>query len=145
MNLLKVLPALRVEDGVYVCANCPCLSICPYFVFRSLVGMFSHWQGDWDRLQYYSRRVKLVCTASNGPQVHPLTYVRIAQLQSSALFPSLRRLEYNLNFMSTSNIFRFLSPLLDSLELNNIRGFENTIVGPFLAFKSASDAQEDRL
>ena len=99
---------------------------------------------DWDRLQFYSRRVKFVCTYDYANQVHPSTYVRIAQLQSrsSPLFPSLRRLEYHLYtkcISKNSNIFLFLlSPLLDSLELSNIRGFESTIVGPFLATLSSS-------
>ena len=31
-----------------------------------------------------------------------------------------------------------MSPLLDSLELYNISGFENTVVGPFLATLSNS-------
>ena len=70
---------------------------------------------------------------TDKPQVHPSTYIRIAQLQSSALFPSLRHLYYTLCDSSISHIFLFLSPLLDSLEFSNIRGFENTIVGPFLA------------
>ena len=91
-------------------------------------------QADWDRLQYYSRKVKFFSSNSGiNAQVHPSTYIRIAQLQSSALFPSLRRLHYNLDDRSISHIFLFQSPLLDSLELFNIRGFENTIVGPFLA------------
>ena len=38
--LLKLLPALQVEDDAYVCAKCPWFSIWPYIVFRSLVGMF---------------------------------------------------------------------------------------------------------
>ena len=67
------------------------------------------------------------------PQIHPSTYIRIAQLQSSALFPSLRHLHYTLCDSSISHTFLFLSPLLDSLLLSNIKGFENTIVGPFLA------------
>ena len=70
---------------------------------------------------------------NDQPQVHPSTYVRIAQLQSSALFPSLRHLYYDLDDRSISHIFLFQSPLLDSFELINIRGFENAIVGPFLA------------
>ena len=40
--LLKLLPALQVEDDSYVCANVhvTVFSIWPYFVFRSLEGMF---------------------------------------------------------------------------------------------------------
>ena len=105
-------------------------------------------EADWDRLQYYSRKVKFIAMSpdTHGPQVHPSTYIRIAQLQTSVLFPSLRRLHYNLgnNFIShnlgnnfISHIFLFLSPLLDSLELFNIGGFENNIVGPFLATLSS--------
>ena len=90
-------------------------------------------QADWDRLQYYSRKVKFFIAINTDPQVHPSTYFRIAQLQSSALLPSLRRLHYNLSDRSISHIFLFLSPLLDSLELSNIGGFGNTIAGPFLA------------
>ena len=76
----------------------------------------------------------------DDPRIDPSTYFRIAQHhQSSALFPSLRRLTYSLDtgLISRSYIFLFLSPLLDSLELFNIRGFENTIVGPFLATLSS--------
>ena len=74
---------------------------------------------------------------TDDPKVHPSTYFRIAQLQTTALFPSLRHLHYNLDHRSISHIFLFLSPLLDSLTLFNIRGFENTIVGPFLATLSS--------
>ena len=98
-------------------------------------------QADWDRLQYYSRKVKFfeAMTDKDCPEVHPLTYFRIAQLQSSALFPSLRHLRYNLGEFSSviPQIFLFLSPLLDSLELFNIRGLENTVVGSFLATLSS--------
>ena len=68
----------------------------------------------------------------------PSTYVRIAQLQSSALFPCLRRLHCSLEDRFTSHIFLFLSPLLESLSLTEIGGFENTVVGPFLASLSSS-------
>ena len=97
-------------------------------------------QADWDRLQYYSRRVKFfkaITSNSYDFEVHPSSYFRIAQLQSSALFPSLRHLHYKLSDRSISHIFFFLSPLLDSLEFFNIRNFENTIVGPFLATLSS--------
>ena len=72
------------------------------------------------------------------PRVHPSTYVRLAELRYSALFPSLRRLYCNLEDTSISHIFLFQSPLLDSLSLSNIRGFENTVVEPFLASLSNS-------
>ena len=96
-------------------------------------------QADWDRLQYYSRKVKFfiaIDSNTDDHRVHLSTYFRIAQLQSSesALFPSLRRFHYNLGNRSIppSHIFLFLSPRLDSLTLHNIRDFENTVVGPFL-------------
>ena len=101
-------------------------------------------QADWDRLQYYSRRIKSICNNDYAPQIHPSIYIRIAQLQSqsSPLFPSLRRLEcqlYSKCISKNSDIFLFLlSPLLDSLEFGNIKGFESTIVGPFLATLSSS-------
>jgi hypothetical protein len=95
-------------------------------------------QSDWDRLQYYSRKVKsfvAIDTNDRYPQVHSSTYFRIAQRQSSALLPSLRHLQYNLSntSISDSHIFFFQSPLLNSIEFINIKGFEKTIVGPFLA------------
>ena len=107
------------------------------FCLQVLSGNVS--QADWDRLQYYSRKVKFFETKFHidQPQIHPSTYVRIAQLQSSALFPSLRHLQCSLDDRSISHIFLFLSPVLDSLEFTNIRGFENTIVGPFLATLSS--------
>ena len=95
-------------------------------------------QTDTDRLQYYSRKVKSFRAIApddpdpNEPKVHPSTYIRIAQLQSSALFPSLRRLHYDLGERSISHIFLFVSPLLESLEFHDINGEENTIIGPFL-------------
>ena len=92
-------------------------------------------KGDWDRLQYYSRKVKSLTFRDIDPRVHPTTYLRIAQLQSSTLFPSLRRLRFVLGDTSKSHTFlsSFLLPLLDSVELINIRRFEDIIVGPFLA------------
>ena len=98
-------------------------------------------QTDTDRLQYYSRKVQsFIATMSpdiHNRQVHPSTYIRIAQLQSSALFPSLRHLYYYLDEGSISHIFLFLSPLLESLELYGICSEENTIIGPFLATLSS--------
>ena len=86
-------------------------------------------------MQYYSRKVKIFTAMydDDQPGVHPLTYFRIAQLQSSALLPSLRHLHYNLGEPSIPHIFLFLSPLIDSVELFNIDGFEDTVVGSFLA------------
>ena len=95
-------------------------------------------EADWDRLQYYSKKVKFFEFINEDfPPVHPSTYFRIGQLCSSALFPSLCRLSYFLGETSIAHIFLHLSPLLDSLELFNIKGFENTIVGPFLATLSS--------
>ena len=98
-------------------------------------------QADLDRLQYYAQKVKVFSASAitDDPQVHPSTCIRIAQLQPPALFPSLRRLRYDckLGDGSIPHIFLFLSPLLDSLILSNISGFENTIVGPFLATLSS--------
>ena len=90
-------------------------------------------QADWDRFQYYSRKVKVFRVIdTDDPHIHPSTYLRMAQLQSSSesLFPSLRHLDYTLDDRSTSeasHIFLFLSPLLESLGLFHIGGFENTI------------------
>ena len=142
--LLKLVPALQVKEEPYVCAN---VHILLYYIYdlnfclyQFLSGDVS--QADWERLQYYSRKVKYFIAAppdTHDPEVHPSTYIRIAQLQSSSpLFPSLRRLYYELSdSRSISHIFLFLSPLLDSFELHDIRGFENTIVGPFLATLSS--------
>jgi hypothetical protein len=92
-------------------------------------------QADVDRLQYYSRRVKSFVVEDtrpdldNAPCVHPSTYIRIAQLlQSNPLFPSLRRLTFDMSEMLiTYNIFLFLSPRLESLELTSVNE-EHTIV-----------------
>jgi hypothetical protein len=99
-------------------------------------------QADWDTLQYYSGKVKFfLAIDSDDSRIHPSTYLRIAQLQSSesALFPSLRHLHYNLGNKSIPpiHIFLFLSPLLHSVTLYNFSDFENTIVGPFLASLSS--------
>ena len=103
-------------------------------------------QADWDRLQYYSQKVKFFESISeDDPRVHPSTYFRIGHLWSSSLFPSLRGLHYRLNEMSISHIFLHLSPLLDSLTLDNIGGFENTVVGPFLATLSSSPQMVRRI
>ncbi|KAF8801972.1 hypothetical protein BYT27DRAFT_7261408 [Phlegmacium glaucopus] len=114
--LLRLLPALCVEDNAYV-----------------LSGDIS--QADWNRLEYYPRKVKVFYAMPSNimdPQFIPSIYIRIAQLQSSALFPSLRHLCCQLEAGSTSHIFLFLSPSLESLELTNIAGSENTFVRPFL-------------
>ena len=103
-------------------------------------------QEDWDRLQYYSRKVKAFRVAYDyDPQVHPSTYVRIAQLQPSGLFPSLRRLSYYLTDISVSYIYLFLSPLLDSLEFRCIYRFEDIVVGPFLATLSSTPQMPRRI
>ena len=109
-------------------------------------------EADWDRLQYYSRKVKVFdAICDDDPKVHPSTYLRIAQLLSrssdSALFPSLRHLHYYLDATSTSGsyIFLFQSPFLYSLKLFNISGFENTIAGPFLATLSSESQMLSRI
>ena len=96
-------------------------------------------QADWDRLQYYSRKVKSLTFRDIDPRVHPSTYLRIAQLQLSIHFPSLRQLRFVLGDTSKSHasLSSFLLPLLDSVELVNIRRFEDIIVGPFLASLSS--------
>ena len=76
-------------------------------------------------------------------QLHPSTYFRIAR-QSSALLPSLRELHYTLDDKFMSYIFLFASPLLDSLLIREIRGFENTIVGPYLATLSSESQMLSR-
>ena len=93
-------------------------------------------QADWDRVQYYSRKVKSLVLYDDHVRVHPSTYIRIAQLlQSTSLFPSLRHIaQYSVDI---THIFLFLSPLLESLELSSISGFENAIIGPFLATLSS--------
>ena len=91
-------------------------------------------------MQYYSRRVKFIHTNSDHAddfQVHPSTYNRIAQLQTSALFPSLRRLECYFGVSTSSYIFLCPSPLLDSLQLYHFSGFEDSVVGPFLTTLSS--------
>ena len=92
-------------------------------------------QAGWDRLQYYSRKVRSFTFGDSDhddTHVHSSTYIRIAQLlQSTSLFPSLRHLKFDMNDMDI--IFLFLSPLLESLEFTNIRYNEHTIVEPFLA------------
>jgi hypothetical protein len=96
-------------------------------------------QADWDRVQYYSRKVKsfvFLGTPYEYSPVHHSTYIRLAQLlQSTSLFPSLRHFKFNINQYfdgDITHIFLFLSPLLNSLEFINIHGIEHTIVGPFL-------------
>ena len=106
-------------------------------------------QADWDRVQYYSRKVKSLDIEflDIDRWVHPSTYLRIAQLQPSAFFPCLRHLRYVLGDTSKSHTLHsnFLSPLLDSIELVNIRGFEDTIVGPFLATLSSESQMLSRI
>ena len=98
-------------------------------------------QADRDRLLYYSRKVKIFEFIYKEPEVHPSTYLRIGQLFSSGLFPSLRHLSYDLDYYNKMSYFQIflhlVSPLLDSLELSDIKDVENTIVGPFLASLSS--------
>ena len=99
-------------------------------------------QADRDRPQYYSRKVKIFKFVSEKSiRVHPSTYLRIGELCSSTLFPSLRHLSYEFSYlceMSNFQIFLHLgSPLLDSLKLIDITDLENTLVGPFLASLSS--------
>jgi hypothetical protein len=100
-------------------------------------------QADWDRLQYYSRKIKSLVFYGDSvlrAQVHPSTYIRIAQhLQSTILFPSLRHFEQHDG--DITHISLFLSPLLESLQLYSINGFENAIIGPFLANLSSQMLQ----
>ena len=100
------------------------------FYLQVLIGNVS--EADWNRMQYYSRKVKIFTAVFDDDRVHPLTYFRIAQLQSSALLPSLRCLHYDMGKPSISHIFLFLSPSLDSVELFDINGIEDTVVGPLL-------------
>ena len=128
--------------------KCPSFSIRSYFVYQVLIGNVS--RADWGRLEYYSRKVKSFnfrdTTGGHHDQVHPLTYFRIAQLQSSALFPSLCHLRYNLRNSATPHILLFVSPLLYSVELFNIpTEYEDDIVRPFLATLSESSQMLSRI
>ena len=100
-------------------------------------------QADWDRVQYYSRKVKSFIFNDDASysfiRVHQSTYFRFAQLlQSNSLFPSLRHLKFDrYSSGDITHIFLFLSPLLNSLEFININEIEHTIIGPFLATLSS--------
>ena len=146
--LLKILPSLQVVGDVYVCAN---FHVFIYVFICLQVLSEDPSQADWDRMKYYSRKVKsfiaIDTAAGDDSRVHPslLTYFRIAQLQSSEspLFPSIRHFHCNLGNRSIDpiHVLLFLSPRLHSLTLHNFGGIENKIVGPFLAFLATLSSQ----
>ena len=145
LPVLKLLLTLQFEDDSFVCANVYAFL---YDLILSLGPLWECVSGRFGRLQYYTRKVKdfsLVNYGYDDPQVHPSTYVRIAQLQSSALFPSLRRFHCFMEDSHISYIILFQSPLLDSISLSNIDGYENTVVGPFLATLSRTPQMLSRI
>ena len=100
-------------------------------------------QVDWDKLQYYSRKVKFFIALppdNYDVEVHRTFILRLifglpnfSHLLSFHLFVTSATI-WTLSPSLSLSLFLFLSPSLDSLELFNISRFDNTIVEPFFGY-----------
>ena len=129
-----MLPALQLEGDA--CANFLFFFYITLFVFRSSVGKC---------LRQIGIDCNITLEKSQFSMVKQRSVVRRSILRF--IFELLNFFSHLLSFHRfifdlhrgerLTHIFLFLSPLLDSLDLLNIDGFENTIVGPFLTTLSS--------
>ena len=94
-------------------------------------------QADWERFDYYARRVKSFCYTHDPDSLDIAmhVYFRVAQLRSTPLLPSLRHLKcphMSPDDFLISSICLFLTPSLKFLHFEKITGVEDKLIGTFL-------------
>lgn len=94
-------------------------------------------EADWERFNWYARRVKSFCYTRDPDSLDIAmhVYFRIAQLRRQPLLPSLRHLKCphicQDDFL-ISSICLFLTPSLKVLDFEKITGVEDKLIGTFL-------------
>ncbi|KAF8816030.1 hypothetical protein BYT27DRAFT_7077944 [Phlegmacium glaucopus] len=129
--LLRILPSFTQSDGTYV--------------LRGNVA-----DEDWERFDYYARRLRKFCYTRDPENLDIAmhVYFRLAQLRPTPLLRSLRHL--HCPFMSQSDflisgICLFLSPSLQSLQLENISNVEDKLCGTVLHALGSDGAQIEKI
>lgn len=94
-------------------------------------------QADWERFDYYARRVKSFCYTHDPDSLDIAmhVYFRIAQLRQTPLLPSLRHLKcphMSPDDFLISSICLFLTSSLKFLYFEQITGVEDKLIGTFL-------------
>ncbi|KAF6758037.1 hypothetical protein DFP72DRAFT_889748 [Ephemerocybe angulata] len=116
--LFKILPAFVRTDGTHVLRG----SITPE---------------EWERFDWYARRVKKFCYTRDPDNLDIAmhVYFRIAQLRSTPLLSALRHLycpDISQTDFLISGVCLFLSPSLQTLEFYKITSVEDKLTGTFL-------------
>ncbi|XP_006455069.1 hypothetical protein AGABI2DRAFT_209334 [Agaricus bisporus var. bisporus H97] len=129
--LFKLLPAFYRSDSTFV-----------------LRGRIS--ESDWDRFDWYARRVKSFCYSRDPDSLDIAmhVYFRIAQLRRLPLLPSLRHLKcphISQDDFLISSICLFLTPSLSELNFEKITGVEDKLIGTFLHTLICEEARIERL
>jgi len=135
--LFRLLRAFEKNDLIYVSAWSFrlaewCVIFLPVQVLRGQVT-----QSDWERFDYYARRVKSFCYIHDPDSLDIAmhVYFRIAQLRSAPLLPSLRHLKcphMSPDDFLISSICLFLTPSLKFLHFEKITAVEDKLIGTFL-------------
>lgn len=92
---------------------------------------------DWERFDYYAKRVKSFCYTRDPDSLDIAmhVYFRIAQLRKAPLLPSLRHLKcphISQDDFLISSICLFLTPSLKILDFEKITGVEDKLIGTFV-------------
>ncbi|RXW15705.1 hypothetical protein EST38_g10149 [Candolleomyces aberdarensis] len=129
--LFKILPAFIQTDGTHVLRG----TITPE---------------DWDRFDWYARRVKKFCYTRDPDNLDIAmhVYFRMAQLRTSPILPSLRHLycpEISQQDFLISGVCLFLTPSLQVLEFHKITSVEDKLSGTFLHTLWNDGAQLDTI
>lgn len=105
---------------------------------------------DWDRFDWYARRVKSFCYTRDPDSLDIAmhVYFRIAQLRKQPLLPSLRHLKcphISQDDFLISSICLFLTPSLKILDFEKITGVEDKLIGTFLHTLLCEGARIERI
>ncbi|KAF8994410.1 hypothetical protein BDQ17DRAFT_1366989 [Cyathus striatus] len=111
--LFKILPAFQESDGTYVLRG----TVHPH---------------DWDRFDWYARRVRVFCYTRDlaAIDIAMHVYFRVAQLRNSPLLPELQYLlcpSLSQSDILIPAICLFLSPSLQSIQFGEITSIEDKL------------------
>ncbi|TFK32155.1 hypothetical protein BDQ12DRAFT_728910 [Crucibulum laeve] len=119
LPLLKVLPTCKIKNDIYILSgHTTSANLARLFFYTKRVISFTVLD------ESTKQQSKPTIAQSNVPQPKPTiaqsTYLRLAQLAPSPLFPSLKHLHVPSVKASLAHIFLFMSPSLRSVELGDI-------------------------
>ena len=152
--LLRILPSFTQSDETYVSffflASYPPDEPLSLFIFYRKVLRGNVTAEDWARFDWYARRIRKFCYTRDPDHLDIAmhVYFRIAQLRSTPLLPSLRHLHCpstSQNDFLISGICLFLSPSLQTLQLENISNVEDKLCGTVLHTLATDGAQIEKI